>query len=232
MSQASCPHVRVNTSLLAEPERRLLHWLAARLPRAVGSDHLTLLALVAMAATGGAFAVAREQPLALLLVPVTLAVNWFGDSLDGTLARVRQQQRPRYGYYVDHVLDVAGMTLLMVGLAWSGFMTPVVAVGLLSAYLLVSAEVFLATTARAVFRMSFAGVGPTELRLLLSAGALALLWKPSVSIAGAGPFLLFDVGGAVAAAGLLGAFITAAARNTVALYREEPLPGASRPPIS
>ena len=109
-----------------------------------------------------AFAAARWDRRALWLVVVALALNWFGDSLDGTLARVRRVERPRYGFYVDHVLDIAGATLLFGGLACSPFMTPVIALALLVAYLLVAGEVFLATAVRGVFRMSFAGVGPTD----------------------------------------------------------------------
>jgi phosphatidylglycerophosphate synthase len=150
-------------------------------------------------------------------------VNWFGDSLDGTLARVRRHERPRYGFYVDHVLDIAGTTLLLGGLALSGYMTPLVAVGVLAAYLLVAAEVFLATAVGRAFHMSFLAVGPTELRILLSAGALALLVRPEVSPFGLGPFLLFDVGGVVAIPGLLAAMAISATRNTRALYRAEPL---------
>jgi phosphatidylglycerophosphate synthase len=215
--------VRVNTGWLAAVEKRLLVFMAGRLPAWINSDHLTVLALVAMAAAGGAFWAARYWPTALWLVVVALAVNWFGDSLDGTLARVRKQERPRYGFYVDHVLDVAGISLLMAGLAMSGYMTPIVACAVLTAYLLVSAEVFLATAVHGVFRMSFLNLGPTELRIVLSIGALTALTRPVVSPFGFGPFLLFDVGGVVATAGLLTALISSAVRNTIALYRAEPL---------
>ena len=135
------------------------------------------------------FALARLFPVALLGVAVGLAINWFGDSLDGTLARVRRQERPRYGFYVDHVLDVVGATMLMGGMALSGFMTPLVALGVLVAYLLVSAEVFLATAVGGEFRLSFVRIGPTELRILLSAGACALLEWPTVRLPGVGAVL-------------------------------------------
>src|SRR5262249_59669638 len=105
-------------------------------------------------------------------------LNWFGDSLDGTVARVRRAERPRYGFYVDHVLDIAGATLLLGGMACSTFMHPAIAMALLIAYLLVSGETFLATAVRGVFKMSFAGVGPTELRILLAAAPLPLPRAP------------------------------------------------------
>jgi archaetidylinositol phosphate synthase len=217
-------HVRVNTGVLAAVEKRVLVWMAERLPRRVTSDHLTLLALVSMAGAGGAFWLARHWPPALLLVVVALALNWLGDSLDGTLARVRKQERPRYGFYVDHVLDITGISLLLAGVALSGYMSPVVAFATLAAYLLVSAEVFLATAVGREFRMSFLNVGPTELRLLLAAGTLTLFWRTHVTPPGLGSFMLFDAGGVVAVAGLLAALVTAVVRNTVVLYRAEPVP--------
>ena len=215
-------HVREHGSLLAASERRLLIWIARRLPAAVNSDHLTVLALLAMALAGGAFAAARVVPQALWLVIVALALNWFGDSLDGTLARVRGAERPRYGFYVDHVLDIVGISLLLGGLACSGYMTPLVAMVLLVAYLLVTAEVFLATAAHGVFRMSFLMVGPTELRIVLAIGTLALFGDPHVDLGALGRYRLFDVGGVVAAAGLVIALVSATIRNTRVLARMEP----------
>ena len=96
---------RAQLSLLAPIEKRCLIWLAKRAPRWMHSDHLTALGLIALLAAGFCYWYSRWNPLALLLVIVCLAVNWAGDSLDGTLARVRNKQRPRYGFYVDHVLD-------------------------------------------------------------------------------------------------------------------------------
>jgi archaetidylinositol phosphate synthase len=228
MSAAEVCHVvRINTGLTATVERRLLVWLAHRLPRWIGSDHLTLVALLAMGAAGASYwAAAHIHPLALLGVIAALALNWFGDSLDGTLARVRHQQRPRYGYYVDHVVDCIGAVMLFGGLALSGFMSPIVALGVLAAYLLVSAETYLATHSLAEFRMSRFGVGPTELRLLLAAGTLALFTEPVVSLLGS-RYLLFDVGGVTAIAGMAIATLVSVVRNGRALYRAEPLPAGS-----
>jgi len=209
-------HVREHRSVLAAPEKRLLIFIAQRLPRAINSDHLTTLALLAMGIAGAAFAASRWDIRALWFVVIGLALNWFGDSLDGTLARVRHMERPRYGFYVDHVLDIAGATLLFGGLACSPFMTPIVALGVLIAYLLVSGEVFLATSVRGVFKMSVWGVGPTELRILLAAGTIALFRQPVVSV---GPLTvpLFDAGGVIAATGLVVVFIVSVLRNATAL---------------
>ena len=209
-------HVREHRSILAAAEKRLLIFIAERLPRGINSDHLTSLALAAMGLAGAAFAAARWDRRALWLVVVALVLNWFGDSLDGTLARVRRAERPRYGFYVDHVLDIAGATLLFGGLACSPFMAPGIALTLLIAYLLVAGEVFLATAVRGVFKMSVGGIGPTELRIILAAGAMALLRDPYVSI-GTLTVRLFDLGGALAAAGLLAVFVVSVLRNASAL---------------
>jgi phosphatidylglycerophosphate synthase len=217
-------HHREHTSVLAAAEKRLLIWMAARMPRRVNSDHLTALGALAMAATGAAFAAAARLPKALALVPLFLAMNWFGDSLDGTLARVRNAQRPRYGFYVDHVVDVVNTTFLCGGLALSGIVSPWIASALLVGYLVLSAESFLATHALGVFRISFGGFGPTELRILLAIGAITALVRPMVRPFGYGPFYLFDVGGLVAVVAMAVVFVASAIRNTVALYRAEPLP--------
>jgi phosphatidylglycerophosphate synthase len=214
-------HVREHRSILAAAEKRLLVFIAERLPPFINSDHLTALALAAMAMAGAAFAAAWWDRRALWFVIVALALNWFGDSLDGTLARVRRVERPRYGFYIDHVLDIAGTALLLAGLACSPFMTPVVALGLLVTYLLVAGEVFLATAVRGVFKMSVGGIGPTELRIILATGAVALLRDPQISIAVVN-VRLFDFGGAVAAAGLVGVFVVSVLRNATTLAVAEP----------
>lgn len=217
-------HVRDNSSVTARLEKQLLVWIAERLPGSINSDHLSALGLTSMAAAGFAFAAFRVTPWAALGVVVALFANWFGDSLDGTVARVRLQQRPRYGFYVDHVIDLAGTAMLLTGMACSGLMSPLLAVAVLATYLLVSAESYLATHAAGVFRMSFMGFGPTELRLLIMAGALRAAASPFVPVAGVGHVRLFDVGGVVAVAGLLAAFTVSCVRNTRALYQAEPLP--------
>lgn len=217
-------HVRDNSSVTARLEKQLLVWIAERLPRAINSDHLSALGLASMAAAGLAFAAFRVTPWAALGVVVALFANWFGDSLDGTVARVRRQQRPRYGFYVDHIIDLAGTAMLLTGMACSGLMYPLVAAAVLATYLLVSAESYLATHAAGIFRMSFMGFGPTELRILLMAGALRAAITPFVPVIGVGTVRLFDVGGVIAVAGLLVAFVASCVRNTGALYVAEPLP--------
>jgi phosphatidylglycerophosphate synthase len=154
-------------------------------------------------------------------VVLCLLLNWFGDSLDGTVARVRNQQRPRYGYYVDHVIDLAGTALLFAGLAASGHMSPAIATLVVAAFFLVSAETYLATHARGVFKMSFIGVGPTELRILLAAGAIALINTPTVDPFGIGRVRLWDLGGLIGAMGMVMTFVITSTQNVRALYVEE-----------
>ena len=218
---------RSSTGLLTALERRVLIWLANHMPARVNSDHLTALGVASMFLVGACFAVSSRFPLALLGVVLFLALNWFGDSLDGTLARVRGHQRPRYGFYVDHILDTFGALFVLGGLALSGHMTPLVAAGFLIAYYILSIEVYLATYCVSKFRMSFWGWGPTELRILLSIGALTLLVKPTVIIAGT-RMALFDLGGVIGTIGLIVIAIVAAVGNTRRLYAAEPLPHNAR----
>jgi archaetidylinositol phosphate synthase len=211
---------RLQESWVADAEKRALLWLAARTPGWIGPDHLTALGLLAQIGAGACYAVARWNKYALLGVILCLTLNWLGDSLDGTLARVRQRQRPRYGFYVDHMVDSFGALALMGGLALSGYMHPAIAIGLLIAFLLLSIQTYLATHALGEFRLSFWRFGPTELRILLVVGNLALLWRPMVHFLGA-QYRLFDAGGAVGLAGMLLMVIAFTAQNTLRLYREE-----------
>jgi archaetidylinositol phosphate synthase len=226
-------HIRQHNSVLAASEKRVLVWIASRLPRWINSDHLSALGLAAMAGAGAAFSVAQVDPVAgASLVVLCLVLNWFGDSLDGTVARVRNQQRPRYGYYVDHVIDLAGTALLFAGLAVSGYMSPLIATLVVAAFFLVSAETYLATHARGVFKMAFLGVGPTELRILMAAGAIALITSPMVNVMGLGPVRLWDLGGVIGAIGMAGTFLISSMRNIRALYIEETLPAVRPEPAT
>jgi len=222
-------HVRENRSLLAAAERRLLVALARRTPTFINSDHLTALAFLSTLGAAAAFAFIPTINWAAPAYVALLFLNWIGDSLDGTLARVRNHQRPRYGYYVDHVIDVAGTAALVAGMAASGLMTPALAFALLAVYLMVASETFLAAHAEGIFRMSFAGFGPTELRIVLAIGAIKVAADPVVHLAGRS-VLMLDVGGTVAIVGLLAAFFVAAIRNTISLYRAEPSPTKKNAP--
>ncbi|HTF43179.1 MAG TPA: CDP-alcohol phosphatidyltransferase family protein [Terriglobales bacterium] len=211
---------RVQRSFLTSMEKRALLWLAERTPHSIHSDHLTILGFLAQGMAGASYALARGDRAWLLAVIGFLALNWLGDSLDGTLARVRRKQRPRYGFYVDHMVDSVGSLALMAGLAWSGYMHPYLALALLVAFLLLSIQSYLATYTLGQFQLSFWNFGPTELRILLAIGNLALFRWPFVLPA---HYRLFDIGGIVGLAGMSLMLIYFTARNTCRLYREERL---------
>lgn len=209
---------RIQASFLASLEKKTLVWLAERIPAAINSDHLTLLGFAGQLMAGGFYALSSLNKYYLLAVIACLAVNWLGDSLDGTLARVRQQQRPRYGFYVDHMVDTFGAVAMMGGLAVSGFMHPAIAIGLLIAFLALSIQSYLATYTIGEFRLSFWSFGPTELRLLLAVGNLALLHWPIVLH---GQYRLFDIGGVIGLIGMTLMLIVFTAKNGYRLYCEE-----------
>jgi len=215
---AFAPAQRIQKSLVAAAEKRALLWLAGRTPPWINSDHLTLLGFAGNLAAGVCYALAGWEPLMLLGAVACLAVNWLGDSLDGTLARVRAQQRPRYGFYVDHMVDGFGSLALMGGLALSGYMHPHIAIGLLIAFLLLSIQSYLATYTLGEFRLSFWSFGPTELRVLLAIGNLALFRWPIVLKAHC---RLFDIGGVTGLICMSAMLIFFTARNTYRLYQEE-----------
>ena len=220
---AFAPALRVNEALTASMEKRALQWFARRAPRWLTSDQLTLLGLGAQIAAGVCYALARYDRRALLLVIVCVALNWFGDSMDGTLARVRCQQRPRYGFYVDHMVDVFGAVALMCGLGLSGLVHWQVAIAMLVVFLLLSSESYLATYTLSRFQLSQGMFGPTEIRILLIVGNMALLRSPYATVLGH-RMLLFDLGGTIASVIMLGMAIVLTMRHTVELFREEPLP--------
>ncbi len=213
---------RAQVSFLAPLEKKCLIWLAERIPSWVTSDHLTILGLLGMLLTGLSYWLARWHKVGLILAIACLAINWFGDSLDGTLARVRNKQRPRYCFYVDHVVDTFGALFLLAGLALSGYMDWRVAMGLLIAFYAISIEVYLATYTVGTFHLSHWKFSPTELRVLLSIGNLVLIYHPMGTILGH-RYRLFDIGGVIGIIGISVMMLAAVLRNTRTLYRLEPL---------
>ena len=214
---------RIHQSLTASAEKRALCWMAERAPAWVTADQLTALGLGAQVAAGACYAWSRYNRHALLLVVVCIVLNWMGDSLDGTLARVRQQQRPRYGFYVDHMVDIFGSVALMFGLGFAGFLHWQTAIAMLVAFLLLSSESYLATYTLGRFELSRGFFGPTEIRILLITGTLAILHSPYSTLFGH-TVLLFDLGGSIAAVSMFAMVVAVALRHTAELYRQEPLP--------
>ncbi|MCC6586803.1 MAG: CDP-alcohol phosphatidyltransferase family protein [Bryobacterales bacterium] len=214
---------RAQVSMLAPLEKRVLVWLAERMPPAVTPDHLTVLGLLSLALAGLSYWWARSNPLGLVLVVFFLLTNWFGDSLDGTLARVRQRQRPRYGFYVDHVVDMFGTFFLLGGLGLSGYMSLPVAIALVIVYFMLSIEVYLTTYTIGTFHLSFWKFSPTELRILLIIGNLVALSGTTHGVINGERYLLFDIGGVVGVIGMSLMLLWAVIRHTLHLYNAERL---------
>jgi len=212
--------IRVHHALTARLEKRVLTWIAHRTPEVVHPDHLTALALIAQVCAGAAYAASSRDTRCLWLVSLFLFLNWLGDSLDGTLARVRNRQRPRYGFYVDHIADTFGAFCLMIGLGWSGLVHWQIATGMLVAFYALSIESFLATYTSGRFHLSHGLFGPTEIRILLIVANAVAFWMPNTRVAGHN-LRLFDAGGGVAIGGMGAMVITAAIRQTHLLYVQE-----------
>jgi len=214
--------------LLAEPERRLLRRLAASLPDRITSDLLTLIGVAGAAGAGAAYALSTYSPWWLAAASLMLAVNWFGDSLDGTLARVRRAERPRYGYYLDHMVDAFATAAIGLGIGLSPYVELEVALLLVVGYLALSINVYLESAVFEVFRLAYGRIGPTEARILLVLGNVALL-VVSLALPGARWVIPVTNGAALGAvAGMLGILLVRCAANLHRLARLEPL----RPAVS
>ena len=213
---------REHKSLTAAVEKKALVWMAERLPRWINADHLTALGLLAFLAGGIFYWLCGRDPAFLHAVNVCLLLNWLGDSLDGTVARVRQKLRPRYGFYVDHMVDALAALFLLLGLAFSTLVTPAVAIALLVAYFFLTINMGYATHALGVFKISFGLVGGTEMRILLALVNLAVLLWPRVELLGR-EVLLFDVVGVLATVAVAFTALRSTAQVTKRLYDLERL---------
>jgi phosphatidylglycerophosphate synthase len=214
---------REKTFLLARPEGRVLEWIARRLPAWVMPDHLTGLGVLAALGIAAAYVLSNGSAVWLWAAGGLLVVHWLGDSLDGTLARVRRTERPRYGYYLDHLVDALATTLIGIGLGLSPHMLLVTGLVIVVAYLVLSINTYLETQALGVFSLGYGRLGPTEARLLLIAAnaVLALGIVPTVDVLGLGVTVL-DVAGLALAGVMLAALGARAARNLRELARLEP----------
>jgi len=215
---------RDQSSLLAPLEKRLLLWFAHHMPAWVSSDLLTILGFLGMCMAGVCYWMASWDRRGLLGAILCLIVNWFGDSLDGTIARVRNRQRPRYGFYVDHITDTFGSFFLIGGLGLSGYMAEWVAVGMLLLFFMLSIQSYLAAYAIGTFQLSFWRFSPTEIRVLLIAGNIALYLRGPMAHLFGRQYRLFDVGGVIAIAGMAIMLVYFSIRNTITLYNAERLP--------
>ena len=165
---------RIQQTVLSRAERHLLNWLCARLPRWMTPDMLTSLALVAAAVIFVAYAMSNANPAWLWLAVAGYFAHWFGDSLDGSLARYRRIERPRYGYFIDHSCDGLAVLLILGGMGASPYVRVDIALFALTAYLLLAVNTFLIAKVMGDFPLSHLGGGPTELRLVLIALTIAM----------------------------------------------------------
>lgn len=212
---AAADHTREKTFLLAAAEQRVLRWLAPRIPRRVLPDHLTALGVVAALGIAAAYVLSDGAPAWLLVATALLAVHWLGDSLDGTLARVRRIERPTYGYYLDHLVDGFATAAIGIGLGLSPHMALGTGLAIVVAYLLLSINTYLETQAFGVFSLGYGRVGPTEARIALAALNVALF-------VGVLPGAAVDVLGLAIAAGMVLTLVVRAAKNLRVLAAREP----------
>lgn len=214
---------RQATFVLTRFERWALPRIAASLPRWVLPDHLTALGVFGATLIAAGYLCTRWTPAWLWVVNLGLVIHWLGDSLDGTLARVRKHERPRYGFYLDHLTDAYATIVIGIGLGFSPYMLLSVSMALVIAYLVLSINVYLETHVFGVFRYGYGVVGPTEARVvLLLMNLLALVVGPLAFEASGVGFTLFDVVGVLLALGMIALLLTRAGRNLATLGRAEP----------
>jgi archaetidylinositol phosphate synthase len=214
---------RQKTFFLARPEARVLHWIAERLPGRVMPDHLTALGVAAAAAIAAAYVLSSHGDVWLWVASGLLVVHWLGDSLDGTLARVRRTERPRYGYYLDHLVDAIATAMIGIGLGLSPHLLLATGLLVVVAYLVLSINTYLETQSLGVFSLGYGRFGPTEARLGLIGlnTAMALGVPLHFSLAGVGMSAL-DVVALAAVAAMFVALAVRAARNLRELAAREP----------
>lgn len=187
---------RIQTSILNAAEKRALVWLAQRQPRWVTSDLLTYVGVLGALVCGLGFALSSIDINFLWLSSLGLLINWYGDSLDGTLARVRGTQRPKYGFFIDHSIDAITITLMCVGAGLSPLLRFDVALCVLVAYLILSVYTYVTTICTGEMRLTYGKLGPTEFRLIVIIANTLFIYTPwsklSYTIAGE-IFTLFDI---------------------------------------
>lgn len=214
---------RQKTFLLADPESRVLHWIAARLPSRVMPDHLTALGVVAAAGIALAYALSGDSGGWLWVASGLLVVHWLGDSLDGTLARVRRTERPRYGYYLDHIVDAVATAMIGIGLGLSPHLLLVTGLLVVIAYLVLSINTYLETQSLGVFSLGYGRFGPTEARIALIGMNTAMAVGVPLHFAVAGvAFSVLDVAALAVVAAMLAALAMRVARNLRELAAREP----------
>jgi archaetidylinositol phosphate synthase len=209
--------------LLARHEGRVLEWIAHRVPARVMPDHMTVLGVLAAFGIAGAYLLSNGDKAWLWAASALLVVHWLGDSLDGTLARVRRIERPKYGYYLDHLVDALATAVIGLGLGLSPWMLLAVGLAIVIAYLVLAINTYLETYAFGVFTLGYGRLGPTEARLglIVLNTLIALGVGLGFEVGGLGLTVLDVIGLGIAGlmvAGLAGR----AARNLRVLAAQEP----------
>lgn len=229
-------HTRINDTVIARLEKKALLWLAARMPAWVTPDTLTALGLFASVLIFASYALTYYNKNFLWLASLGFIINWFGDSLDGTLARYRKIERPRYGFYIDHIIDAVSEVLVFVGLGLSPYLRFDLSLIALIAYLLASIYVYLTTYVEGVFRISYGGLSPTEMRLIAIITNVVVFYSgnPSIVIPAVGLLVvpltvtLFDLVIAAITLVIIGLFLASAITTAMQLSREDRLAARER----
>lgn len=172
--------VRIQTSLLNGVEKKVLVWLAQRQPRWADSDMLTFVGFIGAVVIALGFLLSNLSVHFLWITILGFAINWYGDSLDGTLARVRKEQRPVYGFYIDHTVDAINEAFMFMGAGLSPFMRFDLACVLLVFYLMLTLNVSMNAHLKGEFRLTYVKLGPTEFRLICVVACMLLMWVPGI----------------------------------------------------
>lgn len=179
-------HKRETTSLLSFVEKPALRWLSERMPSWVTPDLLTLIGLLGSFVVGAGYLLCRQNTAFIWLASFGLLLNWFGDSLDGTLARYRKIERPRYGFFIDHTIDSIAEFAILLGVGLSGYVNFTLALFALIAYMMMSIFVFVYTFVSGEFKITFWRIGPTEMRMIvvIANALIFFLGRPSLALLG------------------------------------------------
>jgi phosphatidylglycerophosphate synthase len=215
-------HTRVNQTLTAPLERPALQWLAARSPRWITPDVLTALGVLGSVMCFVGYWLTHQSAWWLWFVNVGFALNWYGDSLDGTLARFRKIERPKFGFYIDHTVDVISEFLVIVGIGMSPYMRFDIGLFALIGYLVLSVHVYVRTAVDGVFKISYAALGPTELRLIIMITNTLIFFAQDFFMTPLlGDFLPFDLIGIALATALSLAFLISSWHHGVRIAQAE-----------
>lgn len=227
---------RIQTSILNAAEKKALVWMGQRMPRWISSDMMTALGMIGAVVIAVGYFLSGRNINYLWLASFGFVLNWFGDSLDGTIARVRNQQRPKYGFFIDHTVDVVNEALMFVGMGLSPLMRFDIALMILSAYLMLSVYVYISAHLKGEFRLTYAKMGPTELRIIaIIMNTLFIFIKPLRELSVTFRFLqrdvamgVLDIAGVIVVVALLAAYFISILHDANQYAQEEPLPGKGK----